>query len=117
MEMKPDEIAAQEWARELSEEWGERAFRWLLERDLEEPEEKLFAVTGHGQDGGHALSDAEAKLGARHMLGGAVGGDDLSGFIEEEIVLPSVGSASDRQSQCPFSRATRRAAAAQLYRG
>ncbi|QIB65646.1 Hpt domain-containing protein [Kineobactrum salinum] len=92
--MKPDTIAAQEWARELADEWGERAFRWLLERDLEEPEEKLFTVTGREQEGDGALSDAETRLGARHMLGGMPGGDDLSAFIEEEIVLTSVGSSA-----------------------
>jgi len=89
-----EELLREPWAQPLLEEWGEHALRWLLSRRLDEPEEKLFAVAGDRLRRPAAdLSDQEARLGARHMMGGAVA-DDLSDFIEEEIVLTSVSDSS-----------------------
>ena len=89
-----DELLQEPWAQVLVEQWGENAFRWLLSRRLNEPEEKLFAVAGERlRRVDVALSDQEAQLGGRHLLGGAVA-DDLSDFIEEEIVLTSVSDSS-----------------------
>jgi chemosensory pili system protein ChpA (sensor histidine kinase/response regulator) len=89
-----EELLREPWAQPLLAQWGEHALRWLLSRRLDEPEEKLFAVAGERlHRPGAALSDQEAQLGARHMMGGAVA-DDLSDFIEEEIVLTSVSDSS-----------------------
>ena len=93
-ELTVEELLREPWAQPLLEEWGEHALRWLLSRRLDEPEEKLFAVAGDRLRRPAAdLSDQEARLGARHMMGGAVA-DDLSDFIEEEIVLTSVSDSS-----------------------
>lgn len=89
-----EELLREPWTQPLLAQWGEHALRWLLSRRLDEPEEKLFAVAGERlHRPGAALSDQEAQLGARHMMGGAVA-DDLSDFIEEEIVLTSVSDSS-----------------------
>ncbi len=90
MDSTPDAILAEPWARDLEEQWGEYALRWLLERRTDEPEEKIFALARDRQQPyGAALTDEEMRLGSRHMLGGAMA-DDLADFIEEEIVLTSV---------------------------
>lgn len=83
-----------DWARALSDEWGEDNLRRLLSREVEEPGDKLFSIQ-RNDAGGAQLSEEELRLGMRHMQGGAAGADDLSGFIEEEIVLSSVGESSD----------------------
>ncbi len=89
-----EELLREPWTQPPLAQWGEHALRWLLSRRLDEPEEKLFAVAGERlHRPGAALSDQEAQLGARHMMGGAVA-DDLSDFIEEEIVLTSVSDSS-----------------------
>lgn len=86
----PDAILAEPWARELVEQWGEHALHWLLNRRLDEPEEKVFALARDRlQRTGATLTEEEIRLGSRHMLGGTVA-DDLADFIDEEIVLTSV---------------------------
>jgi len=86
----PDAILAEPWARELAEQWGEHAVRWLLARRLDEPEQKVFALAGDRlQRTSATLTEEEVRLGSRHMLGGVVA-DDLAEFIDEEIVLTSV---------------------------
>lgn len=90
MDSTRDAILAEPWARELAEQWGEQALLWLLDRRLDEPEEKVFALSRDRQQASAtALTEEELRLGSRHMLGGAAA-DDLADFIEEEIVLTSV---------------------------
>lgn len=72
----------------------EKSLRWLLEMDLDEPEEKLFSVSGNEYlDQG--LSDYEAEVASRPMFRGSTTSDDLSNYVAEEIVISSEGEKSD----------------------
>ncbi|MEH6515618.1 MAG: response regulator [Halioglobus sp.] len=66
---------------------------WLVDQSYSEPEEKLFAL-----DDDEALelglSATEMEMAARPMFSSG-GSDDLAGFVEEEIVMSSVGESSD----------------------
>ena len=60
----------------------ETSLRWLLEMDLDEPEEKLFSVSGNEYlDQG--LSDYEAEVASRPMFRGSTTSDDLSSYVAE----------------------------------
>ena len=72
----------------------EKSLRWLLEMDLDDPEEKLFSVSGNEYlDQG--LSDYEAEVASRPMFRGSTTSDDLSNYVAEEIVISSEGEKSD----------------------
>ena len=72
----------------------EKSLRWLLEMDLDEPEEKLFSVSGNEYlDQG--LSDYEAEVASRPMFRGRTTRADLSNYVAEEIVISSEGEKSD----------------------
>lgn len=67
---------------------------WLLDEDMSEPEETLFKVDeDEYQDQG--LSAFEAEVAARPMFRGNDGGDDLSNYVAEEIVISSESERSD----------------------
>lgn len=72
----------------------EKSLRWLLEMDLDEPEEKLFSVTGN-EYLEQGLSDYEAEVASRPMFRGSTTSDDLSTYVAEEIVISSEGEKSD----------------------
>ena len=67
---------------------------WLLEMDLSEPQEKLFAVEQPiGFD--TSLSEYELAVARRPMTRGSVGADDLETYVDEEIVISSDTSGGD----------------------
>lgn len=76
----------------------EKSLRWLLEMDLSEPEEKLFAVAGSEyRDKG--LSAYEAEVAARPLIRGHANSDDLASYVEEEIVISSENALGDIYSR------------------
>jgi chemosensory pili system protein ChpA (sensor histidine kinase/response regulator) len=66
---------------------------WLIDQSYSEPEEKLFALDDDGALE-FGLSATEMEMAARPMSSSGVY-DDLAGFVEEEIVMSSVGESSD----------------------
>jgi chemotaxis protein histidine kinase CheA len=72
----------------------ERSVEWLLEQDYSDPTEKLFtlAVDDYSES---ELSVYEENVANRPMFGGDAHADDLSSFIEEEIVLTESGQGAD----------------------
>lgn len=105
-----DRLLETDWARALAAEWGEATLRQLLASESEETSDSLFSLQRDSAPVAQ-LSDEERRLGMRHMQGGMPGADDLSSFIEEEIVLSSVGESSDiyapREAAHPASAAER----------
>lgn len=76
------------------EDIKEKSLRWLLEMDLDEPEEKLFTVTGKDYfDTG--LSAYEADVAGRPLVRGNTTSDDLASYVGEEIVISSDRAAGD----------------------
>ncbi|RLA56782.1 MAG: hypothetical protein DRQ98_01005 [Gammaproteobacteria bacterium] len=72
----------------------EKSLRWLLDMDLSEPEEKLFTVPGNDyRDEG--LSAYEAEVAGRPLVRGHAGSDELSTYVNEEIVMSSDSERSD----------------------
>ena len=72
----------------------EKSLSWLLEMDLDEPEEKLFALSDNEyQDEG--LSEYEAEVAGRPMFRGNAASDDLATYVDEEIVISSDSERSD----------------------
>ncbi|MEP1471359.1 MAG: response regulator [Halieaceae bacterium] len=67
---------------------------WLLDQDLADADETLFTL-GVEQAFDTDLTETEAAMAARPMIGGNTQADALAGFVEEEIVLSSVGETSD----------------------
>lgn len=81
-------------ADDFAEESTDRALDWLLDIDLSEPEERLFAVEKPaGVD--NSLTDYELEVARRPMSRGAIGADDLETYIDEEIVISSDTQSSD----------------------
>ncbi len=72
----------------------DRELDWLLDMDLSEPEEKLFALE-QGTQVNISLTEYELEVARRPMTRGAVGADDLENYIEEEIVISSETQSSD----------------------
>ena len=70
---------------------------WLLDEDYEEPKDTLFALSEESFD--TSLSETELEMAARPMARGDSEFDSLSSFVEEEIVLGSVGDSSDIYSK------------------
>ena len=71
-------------ANTASEESLDVTLDWLLDQDLAEPDETLFAVDTE-QFIDQELSETEAAMAARPMFGGNQQADSLEGFVEEEI--------------------------------
>ena len=67
---------------------------WLLDQDLADTDETLFTLDGE-QFFDTDLTETEAAMAARPMFGGNAQADNLTGFVDEEIVLSSVGETSD----------------------
>jgi chemosensory pili system protein ChpA (sensor histidine kinase/response regulator) len=67
---------------------------WLLDQDLADTDETLFTLDGE-QFFDTDLTETEAAMAARPMFGSNAQADNLTGFVEEEIVLSSVGETSD----------------------
>jgi chemosensory pili system protein ChpA (sensor histidine kinase/response regulator) len=78
----------------------EKSLRWLLDMDLSEAEEKLFTVTGNDYcDEG--LSAYEAEVAARPLVRGNAHSDELSTYVNEEIVMSSDSERSDIYADIP----------------
>ncbi len=94
---------------EAEESDQEKSLRWLLDMDLSEPEEKLFTVADDEYlDTG--LSAHEAEVAGRPLVRGNANRDDLSTYVEEEIVVSSAGAGPDiysRNESGPVSESPR----------
>jgi len=66
---------------------------WLLEEDFEEQGDTLFALSEDTFDS--TLSESDLLMANRPMARGDTEADSLETFVEEEIVLGSVGESSD----------------------
>ncbi|MEP4486247.1 MAG: response regulator [Halioglobus sp.] len=66
---------------------------WLLDEDYEEQKESLFSLSEDTFDS--SLSESELQMAGRPMARGDAGADSLDTFVEEEIILGSVGESSD----------------------
>jgi chemosensory pili system protein ChpA (sensor histidine kinase/response regulator) len=83
-----------EECQQTNEGSEEGNLQWLLEMDLDEPEEKLFAVDmDEYVDSG--LSASESEVASRPMFRGKDGADDLATYVAEEIVISSETESSD----------------------
>ncbi|NND68978.1 MAG: hypothetical protein HKN19_15415, partial [Halioglobus sp.] len=71
-------------AMDPEEESRERSLKWLLEMDLEEPEDTLFQVSD--AKGEQTLSAFEEEVASRPLVRGG-NGDSIDQFVDEEIVL------------------------------
>ncbi len=71
-------------AMDPEEESRERGLKWLLEMDLDEPEDTLFQVSD--DDGDQSLTDFEAEVASRPLVRGG-NGDSIDQFVGEEIVI------------------------------
>jgi len=72
----------------------EKSLSWLLEMDLDEPEEKLFALSDNEYHD-EGLSEYEAEVAGRPMFRGNAASDDLATYVDEEIVISSDNERSD----------------------
>jgi len=70
---------------------------WLLDEDYEEPKDTLFTLAQESFD--TSLSETELEMAARPMARGDSEFDSLSSYVEEEIVIGSVGDSSDIYSK------------------
>ena len=70
---------------------------WLLDEDYEEPKDTLFALSEESSD--TSLSETELEMASRPMARGDSEFDSLDSFVEEEIVIGSVGDSSDIYSK------------------
>ncbi|MEM8661724.1 MAG: hypothetical protein AAGF35_12640, partial [Pseudomonadota bacterium] len=88
------EALSDKQAAEPSSELEENTVNWLLDMDLSEPEEKLFALD-HEQEVDTTLTEEELAVARRPMTRGSAGADDLESYIGEEIVISSDSQGSD----------------------
>ena len=76
------------------EDKAEKNLQWLLDIDLDEPEEALFRVAQDDSDQA-GLTEYEAEVAGRPMFRGNAVADDLDTYVEEEIVFSSDALTSD----------------------
>ena len=89
-------------AESFSEDSRDVTLDWLLDQDLADTDETLFTLDGE-QAFDTDLTETEAAMAARPMFGSNAQADNLTGFVEEEIVLSSVGETSDIYASSPLS--------------
>ena len=92
-------------AAEPTNEIEESTLNWLLDMDLSDPEENLFAVDGTS-DVNTDLTEEELAVARRPMTRGSAGADDLESYIGEEIVISSDTQSSDIYSSSETSSST-----------
>ena len=73
-----------------TEDQQEKTLQWLLEQDYTEPSEKVFNVSDN-EYSDRPLNEYESEVAARPMFGGQGSADDLSSFLDEEIVMTAPG--------------------------
>ncbi len=74
----------------------EETLQWLMQLNRDEPEEKVFIVNATTAD--FSLSAQEAAVAARPMIRGRADADDLSSYVDEEIVMGEEGGSSSGQA-------------------
>ncbi len=94
-----------------SDESQDENLSWLLDQDLSESSDSLFSVT-HDEPEDQGLTQAEAQMAARPLVRGSNDTDVLSAFVEEEIVVSSVGESSDIYADRAAEKAAAEAEAA-----
>ena len=94
-----------------SDESQDENLSWLLDQDLSESSDSLFSVT-HDESEDQGLTQAEAQMAARPLVRGSNDTDVLSAFVEEEIVVSSVGESSDIYADRAAEKAAAEAEAA-----
>ena len=94
-----------------SDESQDEKLSWLLDQDLSESSDSLFSVT-HDEPEDQGLTQAEAQMAARPLVRGSNDTDVLSAFVEEEIVVSSVGESSDIYADRAAEKAATEAEAA-----
>jgi chemotaxis protein histidine kinase CheA len=72
----------------------DESLMWLLEKDLSDPAETLFTLVEEDFSE-PLLTESETEVAGRPMVGEAREGGDISDFLEEEIVMTSVGASCD----------------------
>ena len=77
-----------------AEEQQDSSLSWLLDQELAETGDSLFSVA-LDDDGELELTEAEAMMASRPLVRGSNDTEVLSAFVEEEIVIGSVGDSSD----------------------
>ncbi len=77
-----------------------KTVEWLLEQDMSEPEDRLFQL-GFEVSADDDLTELETAMAGRPMFQSNGGADDLSAFVEEEIVIGDVGGGSDIYADKP----------------
>ncbi len=85
------------------EEKQDANLQWLLDMDYQEAEETLFTVSEE-QQGEQELSAYEAEVASRPLTRGNAASDDLTNYVDEEIVISSESSTSDiyhKQEEAP----------------
>ena len=91
-------------AAEPTNEMEESTLNWLLDMDLSDPEESLFALDAT-PDVDTGLTEEELAVARRPMTRGSAGADDLESYIGEEIVISSDTQSSDIYSSSEKSSA------------
>lgn len=81
-------------APESEQDTQVKTVEWLLEQDMSEPEDRLFQLA-FDASASDDLTEFEAAMAGRPMFHSNSGADDLSAFVEEEIVIGDVGGGSD----------------------
>ncbi|TGD74010.1 response regulator [Mangrovimicrobium sediminis] len=84
-------VANAEAAETADASQEEATLQWLLELDRDDPEENIFVVDRRGGFD-LSLSAQEAAVAARPMMRGRADADDLSTYVDEEIVMGEPGS-------------------------
>jgi chemotaxis protein histidine kinase CheA len=77
-----------------AEEWQDSTLNWLLDMDMSDPEERLFALEEE-EYVAEELTEYEAEFAARPMTRGKADADDFATYVEEEIVISSELQSSD----------------------
>lgn len=91
---KNGEALSDDKAAEPTNELEESTLNWLLDMDLSDPEENLFALD-RTPDVNTDLTEEEMAVARRPMTRGTAGADDLESYIGEEIVISSDTQGSD----------------------
>ncbi len=92
-------------AAELTNELEESTLNWLLDMDLSDPEENLFALD-RTPDVNTDLTEEEMAVARRPMTRGTAGADDLESYIGEEIVISSDTQGSDIYNSSEIASST-----------
>tara|TARA_R110001599_G_scaffold353188_1_gene590608 strand:- start:39352 stop:43458 length:4107 start_codon:yes stop_codon:yes gene_type:complete len=102
---KNGEALSDDKAAEPTNELEESTLNWLLDMDLSDPEENLFALD-RTPDVNTDLTEEEMAVARRPMTRGTAGADDLESYIGEEIVISSDTQGSDIYNSSEIASST-----------